>query len=307
MVSQHREGVMLSERSRELAEATFGGSPQAIRYHYDVGHDFYRLWLDDSMTYSAAMWRTTGETLAAAQHAKLDHHLSNVALPAGGRLLDVGCGWGSLLYRACQRADIAAAVGLTLSEDQARYIEERGDPKVSVRRESWIDHEPSEPYDGIVSIGAFEHFADPSQDADERLEVYRRFFQNCRVWLSPHGALSLQTIVYADMDASEANKFIADEIFPNAELPRPHELFRAADRIFEVASYRNDRMDYARTCEVWLANLRRRRAVAVDVAGEEVVARYERYLMLSAIGFRLGRIGLARLKLVPHRPRKASH
>jgi len=286
---------------------TFGGSPRAIRYHYDVGHDFYRLWLDETLTYSAGMWGSASNSLAAAQCAKLDHHLGNVALPPGGRLLDVGCGWGSLLYRACAQVDLSAAVGLTLSEDQARHIETNSVPNVCVRRESWTDHKPSEKYDGIVSIGAFEHFADPCQNRDERLQVYRSFFAQCREWLAQRGALSLQTIVYADMDASEANKFIAQEIFPRAELPRPYELFEAADRIFEVVSYRNDRLDYGYTCEAWLANLRRRRAEAVDVAGEDTVARYERYLMLSAMGFRLGRIGLVRLKLVPHRLRKTGH
>jgi cyclopropane-fatty-acyl-phospholipid synthase len=289
-------------------EATaFGGSPQAIRYHYDVGHDFYRLWLDETLTYSAAMWGSARDALVAAQRAKLDYHLRNVALPPGGRLLDIGCGWGALLYRACEQIDLSAAVGLTLSEDQARYIEAHPAPKVSVQRESWTDHEPGKKYDGIVSIGAFEHFADPCQNREERLHVYRSFFAACREWLAPHGALSLQTIVYGDMDASEANKFIAEKIFPRAELPRPYELFEAADRIFEIVAYRNDRLDYGATCEAWLANLRRRRAEAVEVAGEDTVSRYERYLMLSAVGFRLGRIGLVRLKLVPHRLRKTGH
>jgi len=286
---------------------TFGGSPRAIRYHYDVGHDFYRLWLDESLTYSAAMWGAGGEALATAQRAKLDYHLRNVSLPPGGRLLDVGCGWGSLLYRAREQVDLSAAVGLTLSEDQARYIEAHPAPNVCVQRESWTDHDPQEKYDGIVSIGAFEHFADPCQSREQRLQVYRRFFESCRAWIAPHGAVSLQTIVYADMDATEANKFIAEEIFPRAELPRPYELFEAADRIFEIVSYRNDRLDYGATCEAWLANLRRRRTDAIEVAGEDTVARYERYLMLSAMGFRLGRIGLARLKLAPHRSRRMRH
>jgi cyclopropane-fatty-acyl-phospholipid synthase len=299
--------TIMTSGARLSSVATFGGSPQAIRYHYDVGHDFYRLWLDESLTYSAGMWGSGEETLAAAQRAKLDYHLHNVSPPPGGRLLDIGCGWGALLYRACERADLSAAVGLTLSEDQARYIEAHPDPKVSVRRESWTDHDPDEKYDGIVSIGAFEHFADPRQSREQRLDVYRQFFGNCREWLAPNGSLSLQTIVYADMDASEANKFIVEQIFPQAELPRPHELFESADRIFEIVSYRNDRIDYVRTCEAWLANLRRRRAEAVEIAGEDAMTRYERYLMLSAIGFRLGRIGLARLRLVPHRPRRTGH
>lgn len=289
----------------DLAETgiTFGGSPEAIRHHYDVGNAFYRLWLDESLTYSAAMWSGAGQDLGAAQRAKLDYHLDNLKLPRLGRLLDIGCGWGALLRRAGERFDLSAAVGLTLSDEQADHITALRDPRISVLRENWADHKARDLYDGIVSIGAFEHFADPRQSQGERLHVYRSFFEQCRLWLAPSGTLSLQTIVYGDMDASEANNFISAEIFPNAELPRPCEIFAASDRVFEIATYRNDRLDYARTCEAWLNNLRRRRAEAVALVGQEVVARYERYLMLSAIGFRLGRIGLARLTLIPIRMR----
>jgi cyclopropane-fatty-acyl-phospholipid synthase len=297
----------------ELGTAThdaviFGGSPAGIRHHYDVGNDFYRLWLDESMTYSCALWSGGHETLAAAQRAKLDYHLDNVALPANGSLLDIGCGWGALLRRALERNGSARVLGLTLSEQQASHIAALGDPRLSARLESWADHEPRDKYDGIVSIGAFEHFADPQQDAEERLDVYRQFFQRCHDWLVPGGVLSLQTIVYGDMDARDANAFIATEIFPHSELPRPHEIVLAADRSFSLVSYRNDRLDYARTSETWFRNLRRRRKEAIAAAGEDTVERYERYLMLSAAGFRLGRIGLARLKLVADRarPRRAS-
>jgi cyclopropane-fatty-acyl-phospholipid synthase len=286
---------------------TFGGSPQAIRYHYDVGNAFYRLWLDDSLTYSAALWSSRpDEDLAVAQQRKLDYHLDNLALPGGGRLLDIGCGWGALLRRACERTALSQAVGLTLSEEQARHVAAFGDDRLAVRLQSWAEHDPGERYHGIVSIGAFEHFADPRQSPEERLAVYRDFFHRCRQWLLPGSALSLQSIVYGDMDAREANGFIATRIFPDAELPRPSEIFAAADRIFEIVSYRNDRLDYARTCETWLRNLRRRRREAEVVAGAETVERYERYLFLSATGFRMGRIGLARLKLVPLRQRTAS-
>jgi cyclopropane-fatty-acyl-phospholipid synthase len=292
---------MTGNAGHTMGEVIFGGSPEAIRYHYDVGNEFYRLWLDKTVTYSAAKWISEDDTLDAAQIAKLDYHLDNVALQPGGNLLDIGCGWGSLLSRARQRATFSNLVGLTLSEEQARHIEAFGFENMRVCRESWIEHQPQGKYDGIVSIGAFEHFAHPQQGTQERLDVYRRFFECCRDWLAPGGALSLQTIVYADMDSSTANKFIANEIFPDAELPRPQELFIASDRLFEIVSYRNDRLDYARTCEVWLANLRRSRGTAVVLVGEDTVQRYERYLMLSAIGFRLGRIGLVRLRLVPYR------
>jgi cyclopropane-fatty-acyl-phospholipid synthase len=292
---------MSNANAGTLDAVSFGGSAAAIRHHYDVGNDFYRLWLDESLTYSAAFWSDDQtQTLAEAQRAKLDFHLDNVALPAGGRLLDIGCGWGGILSRALERQNLGAAVGLTLSEEQARHVTALGSDKLSVALESWTDHQPGAKYDGIISIGAFEHFADPRQDAAGRLAVYRAFFERCREWLTPDGALSLQTIVYGDMAASQANGFIANEIFPAAELPRPAEIFTAADRIFEVVTYHNRRIDYARTCEAWAANLRRNREAAVAVAGEATVSRYERYLRLSAAGFRLGRIGLARLKLTPY-------
>lgn len=288
----------------EDERVSFGGSPEAIRYHYDVGNSFYGLWLDESLTYSSAMWSQSGaEGLAAAQRTKLDYHLGNVALPPKGHLLDVGCGWGALLRRACDRNDLSHGVGLTLSEEQARHIEAFGDPRLSIAVANWSEYTPDGQFDGVVSIGAFEHFADPRQSEQERLHVYRSFFGRCRDWLKPGGTLSIQTIVYGNMDAGEANAFIATEIFPRAELPRPQEIFAACDRFFEVVAYRNDRLDYARTCEAWRNNLRRRRNEAMAVVGREVVERYEKYLMLSAAGFRLGRIGLARLKLAPVRGR----
>lgn len=288
---------------RETPE--FGGSSAAIRHHYDVSNAFFRLWLDESLTYSCALW-TGADTLALAQRAKIDYHLDKLGLPASPHLLDIGCGWGALLRRALERFAPRAAVGLTLSEAQAEHVSALRLPNVTVRLENWAAHEPNTKYDGIVSIGALEHFAAPLQSQTERIAVYRTFFERCRAWLSARGALSLQTIVYGDMDAGEANGFITTEIFPQAELPRPQEIFAATDKLFEVVSYRNDRLDYARTCETWLTNLRRRRMEAVVVVGEDVCQRYERYLMLSAIGFQLGRIGLARLRLVPYRARRGN-
>jgi cyclopropane-fatty-acyl-phospholipid synthase len=297
-----------SDTQVDVDRMSFGGSRAAIRHHYDVGNAFFMLWLDDSLTYSSAMWSgLRDEDLASAQRTKLDYHLSNIRLPAKGHLLDIGCGWGALLRRARDQADLSRGVGLTLSEEQARHVAAFDDPRLAVETVSWTEYAPDEPFDGIVSIGAFEHFAHPRQTGDERVQVYRSFFHRCSGWLKPGGALSLQTIIYGDLDATEANAFIAKEIFPDAELPRAQEIFAAADQLFEVVTYRNDRLDYAKTCEHWYGNLRQRRDRAAAVVGKDVVERYERYLLLSAAGFRLGRIGLARLKLTPiHRKRRIS-
>ena len=158
-----------------------GASAEAIRAHYDAGNDFYCLWLDETMTYSAAMWRDERDTssLADAQRRKIAWHLRHSEANRVDSLLDIGCGWGGLLraastMRAEDAPPLVRATGLTLSEAQvdfARQTVEQDGPGdaippqgVDIRLESWVDHEPIEPYGAIVSIGAFEHFTKPHDD-----------------------------------------------------------------------------------------------------------------------------------------------
>ena len=271
----------------------------AIRYHYDVGNDFYALWLDSSLTYSCAMPEGPHDTLEAAQQRKLRFHLAAIRAERADSVLDIGCGWGSVLRHLSQTYRVRRSVGLTLSLEQASHIRSLGYPGVEVRTENWTIYRPDTRFDGIVSIGAFEHFARPGDSPSEKIAVYREFFTRCRDWLTEDGVLSLQTIAYANMAIQDASLFIQREIFPDADLPTLAEITAAAEGIFEVQSLRNDRLDYAWTCEEWARRLRARRAVAVELAGQELAARYERYLKLSALGFRMGKICLLRLILNP--------
>lgn len=272
----------------------------AIRHHYDVGNEFYRLWLDDSLTYSCAMREHADDTLDAAQDRKLRYHLDAVRADQAASVLDIGCGWGSILRRLSGLSNVRRAVGLTLSEEQAAYARAQEFPRVEVRTENWLHYEPDEKFDGIISIGAFEHFAAPDDSTERKIQVYRDFFTRCRSWLRPDGALSLQTIAYANMTREGASDFMQREIFPDADLPTLAEITAAADGVFEVTTMHNARLDYAWTCEQWARRLRARRAEAVELVGAEAVARYERYLKLSALGFRMGKIGLLRLVLRPY-------
>jgi cyclopropane-fatty-acyl-phospholipid synthase len=278
-----------------------GGSEAAIRHHYDVDNAFYALWLDETLTYSCALWHEGDdvEDLAAAQRRKLDFHLAAAGASRGRRILDIGCGWGSLLERALNHTPIQDATGLTLSETQFQHILAGNDPRLHVRKESWIDHMPSDKYDSIVSIGALEHFASPGDSVHEKIGLYREFFQKCRSWLRTEGAMSLQTIAYGSMRPDERNEFIGTQIFPDSELPQLHEIVEAANGLFELVLLRNDRVQYGRTCDLWYRNLRRRRTEAVAIVGEEKVKQYEAYLRMSSFGFRSGRVGLLRLALVP--------
>jgi cyclopropane-fatty-acyl-phospholipid synthase len=290
-----------SENAGSGGASTRGGTAAAIRHHYDLSNDFYALWLDETMTYSCALWDEGDDPadLAAAQRRKLDFHLRSARVEAAHHILDIGCGWGSLLKRALTHAQVRTATGLTLSDAQFQSVGLSADERLQVRKESWIDHQPAQKYDSIVSIGALEHFASPGDSSETKIGLYREFFQTCRSWLRPQGAMSLQTIAYGTMQAHEAPVFIGTQIFPDSELPQPHEIVQAASGLFEITLLRNDRVQYGQTCDLWYQNLRRRRAEAVAIVGEEKVKQYERYLRLSSFGFHSGRIGLLRIALVP--------
>src|SRR5262249_31392882 len=133
----------------------------------------------------------------------------------------------------------------------------------------------------------------------ENIDAYRRFFASCRGWLKPGGRLSLQTIAYGDVprDRPLRDRFIVDQIFPESELPRLADIARAAEISLEIDQVRTDRDDYVKTLRAWFTNLRARRAEAVRVSSEEVVARYERYLRMFAYSMELGAFTLLRITM----------
>lgn len=282
-----------------------GGNAAAIQHHYDVSNAFYRLWLDASMTYSAGLWldRPLDNDLEKAQLDKIDWHLKAAGLKeksaAGGSksLLDIGCGWGGLMQAHLKKNPKNTALGLTLSHEQYEHVTALEEPNIRVREESWIDHQPTQSYDGIISIGAFEHFAQPDTSSEEKIAVYREFFSRAQGWLAPKGKLSLQTIAYGSLDAKDKNVFTQTEIFPDSELPRPGEIFVASDGLFEIVNYRNDRLDYGKTCDLWLQNLRRQRAAIEGTFGSALYKKYEQYLKLAVAGFYFGQILLLRFEM----------
>ena len=285
----------------EETRAARGASPEAIRHHYDVGNDFYRLWLDPTLTYSCALWSEDDrdDMLEIAQRRKIEYHAQSARARGAERVLDIGCGWGAVLKHLVEEQGVRQAVGLTLSRQQAEWIASFNHAGIEVRLESWTEHVPTEPYDAVVSIGAFEHFARPEWDDEQKVAAYRTFFTRCHEWLRPGGRLSLQTIAFGDIDPTQIRtssqiRFIAQEIFPESALPTLGQIIQASDGLFEVVALRNDRENYERTCRVWCSRLTAQRRQAVAAAGEDVVARYVRYLRLSAASFQFGQTWLLR-------------
>jgi cyclopropane-fatty-acyl-phospholipid synthase len=285
---------------RATSSAEYGGaSATAIQQHYDVSNEFYALWLDPTLTYSCALWDGLGDDLYAAQLRKLDY-LAEAARVNGGRVLDVGCGWGGLAARVLNHHGATHVTGLTLSAAQAEYMRARTDERCTVVVQNWADHQPNQQYDAIVSVGAFEHFADFGLTRPKRVEAYRAFFERCADWLPTGGRLALQTItkgsnIQLDRQTTRDLLFVIDRIFTESELPWPSEILEASERRFEVLSSVNHAEHYTRTCGVWLANLLAHRQQAVELVGESMVADYVRYLEICCYVFERRHVGLQRL------------
>ncbi|GAB2719412.1 SAM-dependent methyltransferase [Kitasatospora kifunensis] len=267
-----------------------------IEYHYDVGNEFYALWLDETLTYSAARWDGIGPdepeatALASAQRAKFAHHLDTVgaSCPAGGfNLLDVGCGWGGLMDFGAASGRVTEAKGLTLSRAQFQYVEAHARPGVRVELTNWEDHRPERLYDGIISVGAFEHFAAPGTAREERIRSYRAYFERCHQWLRPGGRMSLQTIAYDSVTGPDGpvGSFVTKDVFPGGQLPRLSEIAEACDPYFSVTALHSCADDYARTLAVWSKRLSRAQQEARELVGPEVLRRYRLYLRVCETTF----------------------
>ena len=267
--------------------ATSGASRRAIEHHYDVGRDFYRLWLDSRMVYSSAYWPgALDDDIDSAQLAKLEWHCSAARVDQGARVLDVGCGWGALLAHLVDRRGASNVVGLTLSADQAEHASGQAG-SAEVRLEDWREHRPGDLYDAVISIGAFEHFARPDLTSEERRSVYRSFFERCARWLRPGGRLSLQTIAYEDLVPSSGPvaRFFTEEVFPESSLPYLTDILSAAEPWFRVLELRNDGEQYARTLELWQRRLEAARTTAEEMVGRPTYRHYLRYLRVSRASF----------------------
>lgn len=276
-----------------------GTSQEAIQFHYDVGNDFFKIWLDKEMIYSAGYWRTDNHhpSLEQAQLDKLDWHIRSAGVKDGDNVLDIGCGWGGLLNRALKTFSLSKASGLTLSNEQAAWIKKHhSDIEVIIC--PWQEFEASEKFNSIISIGAFEHFVHDDMTYEQKIQEYRNFFQFCYNNLEDGGKLSLQTIMWMNMNRENEVKNLTPTVFPESNLPYFADVVEASQKWFHVLEFHNRPDDYSKTLREWIKRLRNNKEVIYETHGKPVFRRYKKGFAKFDLGFQKEVMGLTRFSFV---------
>jgi cyclopropane-fatty-acyl-phospholipid synthase len=263
---------------------TLSRDRRAVRHHYDVGNDFFALFLDSSMTYSCACFSRGARTLEEAQEAKLELVCAKLELQAGDRVLDVGCGWGSFALHAARQHG-AHVVGITLSEPQAALARERAkeagvDDRVEIRVADYRELS-GEQFDAIASIGMVEHVG------EERIDVYAA---RLAALLRPGGRLLNHGIAkLKDLDVSDEGPFSERFVFPDG-VPLPlSRVELALERAgFVTRHVEGFAGDYAETLRHWIGRFEDRYDDAVALAGQERARIWRLYLHAARQGFQTG-------------------
>ncbi|MFD5318355.1 class I SAM-dependent methyltransferase [Streptomyces sp. NPDC127098] len=263
---------------------------QAISHHYDVGNDFYELVLGPSMVYSCAVFGTAGDTLETAQANKLDLICRKLDLREGQRLLDVGCGWGSLALHAAREYG-ARVVGITLSTEQAEYARTRAtkeglEDRVEFRVQDYRETDDG-PFDAISSVGMAEHVGTAR---------YREYAGQLFGLLREGGRLLNHQIArrpMKDESSYRIDPFIDAYVFPDGELAPVGRTVTLLERAgFEVRDLESLREHYALTLRQWVRNLEERWEEAVRLTSPGRARVWRLYMAASALSFERGHIGV---------------
>lgn len=263
-------------------------SKSDIQKHYDIGNDFYKLWLDDTMTYSCAYFKHENDSLEQAQLNKVHHILNKLNAQPGGKLLDIGCGWGTLIITAAKEYGLNAT-GITLSEEQASFItkrikEEGLENKVTVLIKDYRDIR--ETYDYITSVGMFEHVG------KENLSQY---FQTISKRLNINGLALIHGITgqVGGNHGSGTNSWINKYIFPGGYIPRLTEnLNHIASAGLQIADLEPLRRHYQKTLELWTKNFHNALPEVQKTHDKRFINMWDLYLQSCAASFESGNIDI---------------
>jgi cyclopropane-fatty-acyl-phospholipid synthase len=264
------------------------GSRKNIQAHYDVGNDFYKLWLDPSMTYSSALFANDGQNLEDAQRAKYQNILKHLGEHSAS-ILEIGCGWGGFAEEASKQN--ARITGLTISPAQHQYATARLGDKADIRLQDY--RSIREKFDSIVSIEMFEAVGE---------NYWPVYFKTVADNLKSGGKAVIQTIMMRDEDFADYRQrsdFIRHYVFPGGMLPSPQrfreEAARAGLKCRELVAFGHD---YADTLREWLKRFEARREEIVAMGySESFIRNWRFYLALCAATFAVGRTNVMQMEL----------
>jgi cyclopropane-fatty-acyl-phospholipid synthase len=281
---------------KSTASASTRSNVEDVQAHYDLSNEFFALFLDPTRTYSCAYFPREGMTLHEAQVAKIDLTLDKLGLKPGMTLLDIGCGWGSVLKRAVEKYGVNV-VGLTLSKNQHAYCQQVLDEIDSNRSRrallcDWAEF--SEPVDRIVVIEALEHFG---------FHRYGDFFKFAYNAMPDDGVMLLHAItglhgkqvmergIPLTMELAKFIRFIVTDIFPGGRLPMIETIGEHTAKVgFKITRVQSLQPDFAKTLDLWAEALEAHKDQAIEIQSEEVYERYMKYLTGCAKAFRMGYI-----------------
>ena len=270
----------------------------AVQYHYDVGNDFYSLWLDRNLQYSCAYFPTGTEDLNTAQERKMEHICRKLRLIPGERLLDIGCGWGGLVRYAALNYGVAV-LGVTLSKNQKAYADQQItrvglEGRVAVKLIDYRDLS-NQSFDKIVSVGMFEHVG-WSHLPEYFAQAYRLLkpgglFLNHGI--SRRASTEKVRLGFVEKHIFGRGTFLQKYIFPDGELTPVSEVNIMAENAgFEVRDVENLREHYALSLRHWVNRLAEHREEAVKASDEVTYRTWRLYMSASAYGFESGNINV---------------
>jgi cyclopropane-fatty-acyl-phospholipid synthase len=272
---------LLQHFMKTQSKKNFQKQAEEVQYHYDLGNDFFKLWLDPTMTYSCAYFSSPSDTLEDAQQQKNDHILKKLQLKEGETLLDIGSGWGHLMIKAAREYGVKT-LGITLSREQEeetkRRISEEGlEGQVEVRLADYRDLcVEKQSFDKIASVGMFEHVG---------RDYISAYFSCVSKMLKPQGLSLLHTITHPT--ESPTNPFLAKYIFPWGYIPSLREtVWALADHSFHLIDVESLRMHYAMTTDCWARNFEKVADQVRQKYSERFVRMWRLYLVGCTTSFR---------------------
>lgn len=268
---------------------TIRGSKTNIHKHYDLGNDFYHLWLDPSMTYSSALFKNNDEPLEQAQQNKYDRIISRLG-EQSGNLLEIGCGWGGFANRALEQRDFNIK-GITLSKRQQNLAKQRLKQNATIALEDYRHQNGL--FDHIVSIEMFEAVGEQYWDT---------YFKKIKSLLKRSGKAVIQTITINEQDFfryRQGGDFIRTYIFPGGMLPSYSRFKSAAERSgLQAHSEFCFGQDYAKTLNSWLNNFDRKYSELKAMGFDDTFIRLWRFYLASCCaGFKTGRTDVMQVEL----------